>query len=160
MFLNFLTNPWTIAVGAAVIAGLILRYVFGIRKSDTYNVESQNQQGGITAGRVEINVTNIPDAKISIEKLLGNEAHEQGYQSKFLLKVDTTTPINNLYVQANADGIISMRVCPQRSGMAMLGLSGTRAGYAFTNIPSAYGDYKIIVVTDKPQEIAFDISRE
>jgi len=33
MFLNFLTNPWTIAVGAAVIAGLILRYVFGIRKS-------------------------------------------------------------------------------------------------------------------------------
>jgi hypothetical protein len=44
--------------------------------------------------------------------------------------------------------------------MAMFGLSGTRAGYAFTNIPSAYGDYKIIVVTDKPQEIAFDISRE
>jgi len=54
MFLNFLTNPWTIAVGAAVIAGLILRYVFGIRKSDPCNVVSQNQQGGITAGRSQL----------------------------------------------------------------------------------------------------------
>lgn len=31
---EFLFNPWTVAIGGAVIAGLILRYGFGIGKSD------------------------------------------------------------------------------------------------------------------------------
>ncbi|MBI2888798.1 MAG: hypothetical protein HYY10_02655 [Candidatus Liptonbacteria bacterium] len=50
----FLKNPWTVAVFGAVLASLVLYYIFGIGRENSSGVSSEKQSGGITAQNVAI----------------------------------------------------------------------------------------------------------
>jgi hypothetical protein len=54
---EIITNPWFVGIGVTVIGGLVLYYGFDIGKnapSKNYNLTSQHQSGGITAGEINI----------------------------------------------------------------------------------------------------------
>lgn len=121
-------------------------------------VVSKDQSGGITAHTVNINNLEIPEPKIYIKQLSSNIDTSNGYQSEFILSIDSKVVLSNLYIQANANNIIGMDIAPQYNTMLMSGHSGKREEYVFDNIQNAYGDYKITIFTKEIQKIEFDFS--
>ncbi|MBI5742727.1 MAG: hypothetical protein HZA25_02735 [Candidatus Niyogibacteria bacterium] len=148
-----------IGVIIAVVGGVIL-WQLGLSVSEEKTtVTSYMQSGGVTAETVVIKKeVSVPKPNISIESVSTNIRIEEGYQSEFMIIVDTKIPVKNLYVQANGRNIIKMDIIPQRNGGALLGPSGIRGSYAFQNIQTAYGQYKVRMLTGVQQEIKFEFS--
>jgi hypothetical protein len=115
------------------------------------SVVSIDQKGGITAGTVNI-TTGIPEPKFDIRPIVENKPEGTTYRTEFMLSIETKVPITNLYLQVGADTIMKMEVVPQRSGGFITGHSGIRTGFAFTNIPNAYGSYKVTAVSKSPDK--------
>lgn len=121
------------------------------------SVISINQSGGITAGTVNIQA-GVPEPKVKAQELVANEPCDGGYKTEFLLTIETQVAVPNFFLQVNAPTIRSMETTPQRAGVADFGNTGTRKGLAFTNIQSAYGSYRVTVITNEPErfEVIYD----
>ena len=115
---------------------------------------SINQQGGITAGTVNIN-PGIPEPKFAFRELSRNQPVADGFKTEFLMEIDTQAAIPNLYLRVNAATITRMEAGPQRTGGHITGHSGVSDGFAFTNLQSAYGTYRVVVFTKRPE--TFDV---
>lgn len=154
------TKQWT-ATGTiiAAIALVAMLYLSPVQEENIASNSGTNN--GLIVGKIEVKQEiGVPKPDINVSQLTENDPIDSGYQSNFLLSIKTEIPIKNLYVQANARRVIKMDVFPQRTGAAMFGHSGERDGFAFTNITDAYGDYKIRITTETPQEITFELSDE
>ena len=117
------------------------------------DVRSYNQQGGITAGVVNIQGDSQP--KIS----LSNESYsktEDGHVYQANLNIETQFVIPALKVTAFAQSIQAFDVVPQRGGMHMSGHSGKREDHHFTTLQNAAGLYRVKVVTSKPEQVQID----
>ena len=118
------------------------------------NVRSYKQQGGITAGIVNIQSESPPRIELSdktYEKT--NEGHV--YEAK--LTVDTRYVLPQLKVIAYAESINSFYVTPQRSGVDMTGHAGAREGFHFMTLQNVAGLYRVRVVTGKPETVKIDL---
>jgi hypothetical protein len=60
---DLLNNPWVITIGAGLIVGLILRYVFGIGRPTKYSIEELKEM----FDKLKDNQTNIGDNPSIIE---------------------------------------------------------------------------------------------
>lgn len=123
-----------------------------------------NQGGTITGGSSNTitntynnNVTNFitltPEAKPNLElkqPLIANKKVEKGYESAVKFTLTTPYPVGNLYVAVHGKSIQEVSIGPMRTGVFMVGHSGKREGYAFTNIPNAYGDLQLTIISTEP----------
>ena len=125
------------------------------------NIENINSPGSInTIGQTGgintvVNYLDLPEPNFSFETLSKNILVENGYQSEFMLKIDTKIAINNLYIKANAPNIISMNI----GGVPFIisGHSGITNEFAFHNIFNAFGSYRITIITKEKQQITFEL---
>jgi len=148
---------------ATIIATIIgLLVYFGIdpnnifknkeNKKETYYTESNNQTGGLTAGKIEeLTIFNqevqVPEPQLELQELTKQISIDNGYQTELLLSINTITPIPNLHLKVEAPTITYLDVTAQRTGLEIQGVQDIQEGYAFTNLQNAYGKYKITVRT-------------
>lgn len=110
--------------------------------------------GDNVAGDKIVNI-GPPDPKITITPIQTNIERDGKFFSSFMLDIESVAAIPNLYLQANAQTIESFDPSPQRIGVTMIGHSGKRDGFAFTNLQQAHGKYLLSIVTRKAGEITF-----
>jgi hypothetical protein len=120
----------------------------------TIHVESHGQQGGITAGIVNIHGDAKPKVKLSDTT---EQKTPKGYLYEATLSVETQYAIPEIKVTAHAASIQSLDIVPQRSGMQMFGHSGKRDGYHFKTVLNIAGKYKIRVTTAKAEDVKIDL---
>ena len=117
------------------------------------DVRSYNQQGGITAGVVNI------QGEIQPEISLSNESYsetEDGHVYEADLNIKTQFVIPSLKVSAFAKSIKDFDVVPQRGGLHMTGHAGKRDDHHFTTLQNAAGLYRVKVVTSKAEQVQVD----
>jgi len=120
----------------------------------TINVTSHGQQGGITAGIV--NISAEPQARISLSERTHKET-ETGHLYEALLTVDTRYLIPSLRLEAHAHSIQSLNVVPQVGGLFMTGHTGKREGFHFSTLQNVAGQYRVRVITSEPEEVRIDL---
>lgn len=117
------------------------------------HVTSHGQQGGITAGIVNIAAESAPNIT------LGDQSHmetENGHLYEAILNIETKYVVPNLRIVAHAHTILSLDVAPQASGMFMFGHTGKREGFHFTTLQNAAGRYRVRVTTSEPEQVKID----
>ena len=125
------------------------------------NILTQHQSGGITANNVVINnISTNPTPMLKIKQIFINQFREGKYHSRFELSLISPYPVGNLYVGVRAPEIEEMEVAPMRSTGFITGLEDNRDGYAFTNLPNAYGDYSLIIISEKPEKFVIEYNIE
>lgn len=124
------------------------------RQQAHIHVESHNQQGGITAGVVNIHEDLGP--KVHLSEITHTEL-QNAHRYEAVLSIDSNYSVPQIRIVAHADSIQSLDVAPQRSGMHTFGHTGKREGYHFTTIQNAAGKYRIRVTTAKPEEVTIDL---
>ena len=88
--------------------------------------------------------TDIPEPKVSVSRVVQNRLAGSGlYETVFYLTIDSKVPVTNLFIRVDAASIVSMEAGPRRTGGFIAGHSGKREGWAFTNLPSANGQYDV-----------------
>jgi len=123
-------------------------------KNPKVQVISHNQSGGITAQKVIINNVSANPAPILQGKgIFSNQPHNGKFLTRLEFSLITPHPVGNLYLEVRAQTIEEMDCLPMRSGGWMEGHSGKREGFIFTNIPNAFGNYQIDIITTQPDEI-------
>ena len=90
----------------------------------------------------------IPPPKFSINYISRNVPIDTLYKTELLLIINSAVQINNLYLEARAQSIVEFSANAQRTGLVQIGHTGTRNGWAFTNIPNAWGRWKLIILTE------------
>ena len=115
------------------------------------SVISINQSGGITAHTV--NVSAAPAPTLHAKPVSLNQVHESEYHSRIALTVESPYPPANLYIVVSAPSVKSINLMPQRTGIVMMGHSGTREGWAFTNLQSPYGLIHLDIITSQPEQL-------
>jgi hypothetical protein len=118
------------------------------------NIITQNQQGGINAQKVVINNTINPPPSFELKEIFTNQPKQGKYHSQVQLTVITPFPLGNLYVEVQAPSIEDMDMTPMRAGGFMTGLQHAGNGRAFINVPSAYGNYLINIITGHPEKFS------
>lgn len=118
------------------------------------DVRSYNQQGGITAGVV--NIQTDPEPEIELSEL-SEQKMDSGYLYEAILTIQTRYVIPQLRVTAHADSIESLDIMPQRGGIDMGGNAGKREGFHFETLQYAAGKYKIRVVTARQEPVRIDL---
>jgi len=121
------------------------------------DAKNSNIQIGSVTGDVNqtVNINELPEPTFKFESKSVNVPEGDYFVSKALLTIESKTSINNLYLEAKAPSVVSIEASPQRSGISMTGLTGKRDGFAFTNVPNAWGKYMIIITSKKPDR--FDV---
>lgn len=119
------------------------------------DVRSFEQQGGITAGIVNIQSESPPRIELSDET---HEKTNEGHIYEAILTVDTRYALPQLEVSAHAESIKSFDVTPQRSGVHMSGHAGAREGFHFETLQNVAGRYRIRVVTGKPEAVRIELA--
>ncbi len=114
------------------------------------SVISVNQQGGITAHTVNIN--EFPEPKFDMKLISANVPQNNLFETKVLLTIESKTALKNLYLEARAPSVVSLDAGPQRTGGFMTGHTGKRDGFAFTNLPDAWGQYMLVLLSQKPEK--------
>ena len=118
-------------------------------------VRSFKQQGGITAGIVNIQSESPPRIELSDETY---EKTNEGHVYEVILTVDTRYALPQLKVIAHAESIKSFDVTPQRGGLEITGHSGARDGFHFTTLQNVAGLYRVRVITGKPEAVKIDLA--
>jgi hypothetical protein len=112
-------------------------------------VTSFNQQGGITAGQVNITSTNA--VRIGFTPVTINERKEGAavYESTWLVTLNG--PVPELYISASSPVFSSMNIgAEHRVGMTTIGDGKMPTGEAFVFVREAYGDYFLTVRSTAP----------
>jgi len=163
-----LSMAWVITLwclgGVCIVAALWLTFI-SIKGGQTMSareekeqrdihVTSYGQQGGITAGVVNIQAE--PQPRIDLSETIHQET-DAGHLYEAILTVDTRYPIPQLSVIAHAKSIQSLDVAPHAAGVFMYGHTGKREGYHFTTLQNAAGKYTIRVTTAEPEQIKIDL---
>lgn len=117
------------------------------------NAPNGNVFYGTNSGTVNQNITNeLPEPKFELRPI-SDKFVDGRYILQTLLVIDSKAPLKNLYVEANAPSIMTFDVTPQNSTMVVWGHSSTGqsgdklTGKGFINIPNAFGNYVISVIT-------------
>ena len=108
-------------------------------------VTSYQQSGGITAAIVNLNAA--PPPGVTARQLFANKPVGSEFHTRVELLVETPYPARNLFVKVSAASIHKMDLIPERGGMVMYGHTGTRPGFAFTNLQSPKGRVYLDVLT-------------
>ena len=163
-----LSMAWVITLwclgGVCIVAALALIFI-AIRGGQAMSskeekeqrdihVTSYEQQGGITAGVVNIQTEAQP--RIDLSESTHRET-DTGHLYESVLTIDTRYPIPQLGVVAYANSIQSLEVVPQAVGGFMYGHTGKREGYHFTTLQNAAGKYTIRVTTAEPEQVKIDL---
>jgi len=121
------------------------------------NANNSNVNTGDVAGDLNQSVTidEFPDPKLNFVPVSANVQNGNVFVSKIMLEIESKTVLKNLYLEARASSIVSIEAQMQRSGMQMSGHTGSRDGFAFTNVLNAYGKYLIVITSNKPDK--FDL---
>ncbi len=126
----------------------------GEKEQQDIHVTSYGQQGGITAGVV--NIQTEAQLKISLSESTHREIDTKHiYES--LLTIESRYPIPQLQVVARANSIQSLDVVPHAEGIFMFGHTGKREGYHFKTLQNAAGKYTIKITTAEPEQIQIDL---
>ncbi|MEE9247634.1 MAG: hypothetical protein V3U79_02940 [Dehalococcoidia bacterium] len=118
------------------------------------HVESHGQQGGITAGIVNIQAESQPDIRLLDERY---EQISDGHLYETILMVDTQYVVPQIRLSAHAPSIQSLDVTPGRGGIFTTGHTGKREGYHFTTLQNVAGKYRIRVTTTQPEQVRIDL---
>ena len=124
------------------------------KEQQDIHVTSYGQQGGITAGIINIQTETQPRSGLSESTHRETDA---GHVYEAVLTIDTRYPIPQLGVIAHANSIQSLEVIPQAVGGFMYGHTGKREGYHFTTLQNAAGKYTIRVTTAEPEQVKIDL---
>lgn len=114
------------------------------QRGDT--VISIGQSGGVTAHTF---INEAPEPEVNCFTVYGNEPDGGIFKTRFRLEVTSQYPVGNLYVEVRAPSLYMMSVIPMRTGVCMLGHSSNTEGRCFTNIPNAFGNYQVDLLTRK-----------
>ena len=115
------------------------------------DVTSYNQSGGVTAGTYvnqapePICIVNGPEVSILADGTLSATFRLEVPHLAENIQVVVTSPA--LLPNPNDPSSV-LNISGNRTGLLMLGHSGTRDGFAFSNIPHALGSYTVIVRTN------------
>lgn len=124
------------------------------------NAKNSNVQIGPVIGDVNqtVNIDEFPEPQFEFQVISENVEAGENFKTEVFLTIESKTQLKNLYLEARASSIISFDAKPQRTGMAMFGHSGDRQDFSFINIPSAWGKYKLIIISKFPEkvEITYD----
>lgn len=111
---------------------------------NTFHTTSHGQIGGVTAGQY-INEAPEPELRGGGD-LLRNQQREDGtFLHRLVLEVVAPYPPANLFLYV--PGASAIEVHPQRSGVVMIGNSGSRADGAFTNLQQPSGILHLDILT-------------
>jgi hypothetical protein len=117
-------------------------------------VISQNQQGGITAGTVNLGAQ---EPRVAGPYVARNEpVPSGGYLTQVELMVESDYPLGEVAIQAHAPSIRQIQLVRDGGGMMMYGPEGVRDGMAFTSLLNAYGKLILSILTDKPEDVRIE----
>lgn len=110
------------------------------------------------ANNITQTINEFPEPKFDLKLISANLPQNNLFETKALLTIDSKTALKNLYLEARAPSIVSLEAGAQRTGMFMTGHTGKRDGFAFTNLPDAWGQYMLKILSQKPEkyEIIYD----
>lgn len=112
---------------------------------------SFNQSGGITAGTV--NVHAAPEPTLEGRLLFANKPVGDKFHTRVELRVKSPYPPGNLSIGVKAPSVRRIELLPQRAGIVSIGPSGTRPGFAFTNLQQPFGTLLLDVFTANPEKL-------
>jgi|SRR3989344_1197207 len=149
-------NPVFLYVVIPILVGLIIAGIsYGIKMfgkdktpSEVYNVESNNQQGGITAGKIEnltvVNpIVDIPKPKFEVSYI-----SKTAQQSKVLLKIISQTQLQRIKIEITDPDIVSIQARKNVSTSAMFSVQELYSnGYASVSFENASGEYMLFIAT-------------
>jgi hypothetical protein len=103
-----------------------------------------------TVSNVHVGNVNVPEARLQLEDGRGTANADGTYTTIIPAQIIAPYVPGSLRIEAWAEGIISMEVIAQRSGMQMGGHCGTRPDHAFYTVMNPFGQYHIQVQTREP----------
>jgi hypothetical protein len=108
-----------------------------------------------TVGNIGHVVNQAPPPEL--KQLSVNTIESNGtFITSAMVEVVAPYPPANLALTARAPSIIQFDVQAQRSGISMLGNSGKRDGFCFTNLQQPSGQYLLTITTVAPERIAIE----
>lgn len=124
---------------------------------DTYNVTSHGQQGGITAGQINVNQAPVPKAIARVAGEPNQKGPHDRYYTMFHISLEHAALISQITFQIRAPSVAG---CHLRPGWnPVFGLMGsavvtTRDGdrYVRTGVASPRGSIDLMVETAEPEE--------
>ena len=110
----------------------------------------ENNSGNVSAVyNNQINQAPAPQAVWGEQ--IANDTGEGYYIVTRPLRIVSPYPVNNFHVEVHGTRVRDLQVMPHRAGIQIVGRSGVRDTFAFTNIPQAYGNYTLSVAADSPE---------
>jgi hypothetical protein len=105
-----------------------------------------------------LNCTTPPPPELRLiqlpPSLPGTQSNADGTITvRAMFEVIASSPPGQLEVVTNAPGIVAMNVIPQRTGMALFGLSWVRADSALSTVMSPFGQYIVEVKLKAPARV-------
>jgi len=139
------------------IIGLILTLVIGlINKTNQIDISQSpgsiatiNQDGDNT---ILNPITDIPEPQFKFKILNKNQPYQNYYKTEYSLEIISKIQVNNLYLEARATSIVEFEAEAQRTGGIIIGHTGKREGWAFTNIPNAWGKWTLLILTKEIED--------
>jgi hypothetical protein len=118
-------------------------------------VTSINQQGGITAGQVNITggaAVKITFTQISANLMSGTLEHPS-YESKIEVRIDGAVP--NFLISAQAPSLTDLSLIPKEGGAVMMGEFGSIVNGEYRSLQNAFGTYILTLTSNQAEH--FDI---
>ncbi len=127
---------WLPTIILPLIGGLLLWKTRPIN----HQTDSNTPQA-VAVGNITINQAPPPELHIVTQ---GHSQNDDGtIFVNYMAEIVSPYPTGSLFIDAQADGIISLDAHPMRSGMHIEGLTGVRDNHAFTTIMHPFGSYII-----------------
>lgn len=106
------------------------------------NIGTHNQ-----IGQIGHTINQAPEPELTHTAPVTTTHPDGTFTISFLVEVISPYPVGQLYLEVHSDGIMSLDVVPQRTGMSMSGHTGKREGWCFTTLMQAFGRYSVTVRT-------------
>lgn len=121
----------------------------------TYNVTSHNQQGGITAGVVNVFA---PDPRIETTVVKENEKHNDGYHTVVRFDIQSAYAAPGIAVEALGQTITKFVLSPAGSGGTFVAFNTAQEvsperGVMRIGAPLSATAYEALIVTDEPDQL-------
>jgi len=108
---------------------------------------------GITAQTVIINqVASSRNATLKTKATRRKARQDGSFLTTAIITLDAPYPVGNLYLQVHGRSIERLNVLKSTGGAFMVGHSGKREGYSFTNIPNAFGEYRLQILSGEAEQ--------
>ena len=156
------------AIIGAIITGifvLIIKFIPDKKTIKAINKDVTQTATGDNITQVATTGDNSPIIIDNRKEILSNKiktttlSYNEFQEDFFVTKVELYSqhPIPNVYFAAHAKTIVEFDVSHQRAGVYMIGHSGRREDFWFTNIPNFGGKYLLVVKTKESEKVKIEI---